>query len=78
MYNMTHDGLLYLLICFYNNNGYSNENERDQFFDCNLYISVTENSAKHYLEDGEVYERNDEGDDKKITVNRSRLIVKEI
>lgn len=75
IYNMTYDGSLDPLIYFYNNNSYSNENEKDQIFYCNLYISITENSTKYYSKDGEVYERNDEGEDKKITGNRSRLKV---
>lgn len=76
IYNMTYDGTLDPLIYFYNNNSYSNEYEKEQIFYCNLYISITGNSTKYYSKDGEVYERNDEDDDKKITGNRSRLIVK--
>lgn len=63
------------LIYFYNNNSYSNEYEKDQTFYYNLYISITEKSTKYYSKDGEVYERNDEGEDKKITANYGRLIV---
>ena len=75
IYDMTYDGSLDSLIYFYNNNDYLNENEMDQFFYCNLYISMTENSTKYYSKDGEVYERKSDGDDKKIAGNHSRLIV---
>lgn len=47
----------------------------DYSFSCNLYISITENSTKYYSKDGEVYERNDDVENKKITGNRCRLIV---
>lgn len=75
IYDMTYDSSLDSLIYFYNNNDYLNKNESDQFFYCNLYISITENSTKYYSKDGEVYERNDKCDDKKITRNRCQLIV---
>lgn len=76
IYDSTYDGSLNPLIYFYNNNSYENEYEKDQIFYCNLYISITKNCAKYYSKDGEVYERNDEGEDKKMTGNLARLLVK--
>ena len=75
IYDTTYDSSLIPPIYFYNNNDYLNENEREQFFYCNLFISITENSTKYYSKKGEVYERNNEGDDKKITGYRCQLIV---
>ena len=61
-------------IYFYNNNDYSNP-PKSQTFNCNLNISITENSSIYYSKDGEVYERNNDGEDKKLTTKRCEIYV---
>ena len=64
----------YSRIYFYNNNDYS-INPKYQIFNGNLNISITENSSIYYSKDGEVYERNNDGEDKKLTTKRCEIYV---
>lgn len=43
--------------------------------ECNLNISIVETSTKYYSIDGEVYERSDDGEDKKITTKHPEIFV---
>lgn len=61
-------------IYFYNNNDYL-INPKYQIFNCNLNISITENSSIYYSKDGEVYEKNNDGEDKKLTTKRCEIYV---
>lgn len=60
-------------IYFYNNNDYSNP--KSQTFNCNLNISITEKSSIYYSKDGEVYEKNNDGKDRKLTTKRCEIYV---
>ena len=43
--------------------------------ECNLYISITEDSDKYYSIAGEVYERRDDGEDRKLTTRNPDVSV---
>ena len=41
--------------------------------ECNLYISISDNSTKYYSVDGEVYERRSDGEDEKLSTRNPEV-----
>ena len=41
--------------------------------ECNLYISISDNSTKYYSLDGEVYERRSDGEDEKLSTRNPKV-----
>lgn len=49
------------------------EENRGYAPECNLYISISDNSTKYYSVDGEVYERRSDGEDKKLSTRNPEV-----